>query len=207
MLRCYRPQTKFAKVMSLQVFVCPHRGVGGIPACIAGGIPACLAAGLLGGGIPECLAGFQAHTQGGSWRGISPGRCLLLGVPAPGGACSRGGVETPPPWRLLLQAVRILLECILVNGWNYVFGSHEIPESQSLSCSKNIISTSRLKIVAFTAECSSTLRWQRQIKFNIFLFSVAITMWTPPSIAMIPIFSIAIAVRIGSRTHSMTTPK
>ena len=41
-----------------------------IPACIAGGIPAYLAAGLQGGGIPACLAGFQAHTQGGSLRGI-----------------------------------------------------------------------------------------------------------------------------------------
>ena len=42
-------------------------GGGGISACIAGGIPACLAAGLLEGGIPACLAGFQTHTQGGSW--------------------------------------------------------------------------------------------------------------------------------------------
>ena len=55
-----------------------------IPACIAGGIPACLAAGLQGG----CLL------LGGG---------LLLGVP--------GG---DPPGRLLLRAVRILLECILV---------------------------------------------------------------------------------------------
>ena len=37
-----------AKVMFLQVSVCPGGG-GGIPACLAGGIPACLAAGLQGG--------------------------------------------------------------------------------------------------------------------------------------------------------------
>ena len=58
----YRPQTKFAKVMFLQVSVCP-RGGG---AC--------------------------------SRRG-----CLVRGV------CGH-----PPPRRLLLRAVRILLECILV---------------------------------------------------------------------------------------------
>ena len=51
---------------------CVSVHVGGvIPACIAGGIPACFAAGLQMGlcGIPAYLAGFQAHTQGGSWRG------------------------------------------------------------------------------------------------------------------------------------------
>ena len=48
-------------------------------------------------------------------------------VPGPGGYCSRGCVPGPegvpgpgggcgdPPWRLLLRAVRILLECILVH--------------------------------------------------------------------------------------------
>ena len=66
------------------------------------------------------------------WPGgvCSGGGCLLPGVclrgsalgevPALGGVCSRGacstgGVSDPPlPWRLLLRAVRILLECILV---------------------------------------------------------------------------------------------
>ena len=59
------------------------------------------------GGVPgpggvwsrECLL------QGGAW---SWGCLLWGGVPAPGGAWWR------PPRRLLLQAVRILLECILV---------------------------------------------------------------------------------------------
>ena len=48
----------------------------------------------------------------GAW---SPGG----GVPGPGGGC----VETPPPGRLLLRVVRILLECILVS---YVFWSSYI---------------------------------------------------------------------------------
>ena len=41
--------------------------------------------------------------QWGAWSGG--------GVHGPGGVCM---VETPPPRRLLLRAVRILLECILV---------------------------------------------------------------------------------------------
>ena len=60
-------------------------------------------------------------TGGWGWGCLVPGGCLVLGgtwsrgLPAPRGACS-GGVEIPP-WRLLLRAVRILLECILVNHW------------------------------------------------------------------------------------------
>ena len=51
-----------------------------------------------GGGVPG---------PGGvwSWGVPGPGGCLLLGVCVPGGN---------PPGRLLLRAVRILLECILV---------------------------------------------------------------------------------------------
>ena len=69
----------------------------------------------------------QAHTQEGSWGGSGPGPHprgevegdLARGVPGVRGACSGGacfrlGVETPPPWRLLLRVVRILLEYILV---------------------------------------------------------------------------------------------
>ena len=37
------------------------------------------------------------------------------GVSAPGGACSWGVPGGDPPGRLLLWAVRILLECILVS--------------------------------------------------------------------------------------------
>ena len=54
--------------------VCHSVHRGGIPACIAGGIPACLAAGGRCA-IPACI---------GEWGG------LLLGVPGPGGAWSRG---------------------------------------------------------------------------------------------------------------------
>ena len=80
-------RNEVAKVMFLQVCVCPQGGggVGGIPACLAGGIPACLAAGLQEG-------------------------CLLLA-----GACSGGcGGDPPASRRLLMRTVRILLECILV---------------------------------------------------------------------------------------------
>ena len=92
-----------------------------------------------GGGIPACIAGFQALTRGeveGSGQGGSPGphprgklRGLAWGVsrPTPGGlqAHTWGGLHTQgvcipacteadiPQW-LLLQAVCILLECILV---------------------------------------------------------------------------------------------
>ena len=37
MLHYYRPQTKFAKVMFLQVSVCPHRGVGVVCMFFLGG--------------------------------------------------------------------------------------------------------------------------------------------------------------------------
>ena len=110
-------------------------GGGAIPACIAGGIPACLAT-VFGGG------GLQANTQGGSgggsglgpqpsgkMRGIwsrptpkgevegdLPGGCLVLGgcLIWGGGAWSQGGACSRPLGRLVLRAVRILLECILV---------------------------------------------------------------------------------------------
>ena len=72
--------------------------------------------------------GLQAHTHGGSW-GVWPG-----GSPGPHPGCNwgvwPGGVSRPTPgmypsmhWgrhpprrRLLLRAVRILLECILVSS-------------------------------------------------------------------------------------------
>ena len=66
-----------AKVMFLQVCVCPRGGGGGIPACLAGGIPTCLAAGLQGGGIPACL------------QQVSRGGPCSRGVPAPGGVWRR----------------------------------------------------------------------------------------------------------------------
>ena len=82
----------------------------------------------------KCLS---VHRVGWGW-GSAPGGCLVLwGVPGPGGcpvlgvpgipACTEAGT---PERRLLLRTVRILLECILVNGSNrlllsrcsYLFG-------------------------------------------------------------------------------------
>ena len=60
---------------------------------------------------------------GGTW---SRGLCLVLGggVPGPGwgGTWSWGGLPggEPPPRRLLLRAVRILLECILVGKYKFI---------------------------------------------------------------------------------------
>ena len=88
----------WGKVICLQACVCPQWG-GGLPG--------------LGGSAPWGGACFQ--------RGGVPGLggCLLPGGLLLGGACSRGGgaaggVWWRPPGRLLLRAVRILLECILV---------------------------------------------------------------------------------------------
>ena len=73
----YRPQTKFAKVMFLQVSVCP-RGSGGVVSQHTlqvvsqhalqggGGIPACIAAGGWYPSMPCSRRGLQAHTQVGS---------------------------------------------------------------------------------------------------------------------------------------------
>ena len=56
-----------------------------------------------------------ASSQGGRmlppWGVFPPGGCFLLGDASSGGA---GGDTHPPPGRLLLRAVRILLECSLV---------------------------------------------------------------------------------------------
>ena len=76
--------------------------------------------GLAGGGVsrPTLMGGLQVYTWGGfsrhTWGG-SPG-------PHPGGFQAHMGSvsqhaqrQNPPGWRPLLWAVRILLECILVN--------------------------------------------------------------------------------------------
>ena len=53
---------------------------------------------------------------GGLPQGVlPPGECFLGGVLPPGGGCFLSGVPGGDlPGRLLLRAVRILLECILV---------------------------------------------------------------------------------------------
>ena len=91
-------RNEVAKVMFLQVSVCPQWGGGGIPACLVGGIPACLVAGLWGGAIPACIAGgIPACLATGLQRG---GVCLAEGCPLGGGSLLQGGlllegVETP----------------------------------------------------------------------------------------------------------------
>ena len=114
----YRPQTKFAKVMFLHVSVCPWGGwwYPGMHCRWYLSMPCSRSPGE--GGIPACLAGFQAHTQGGSW-GVWPGGLqahTLGGSPGPhlGGVCvSQHALRQTPRW-LLLRTIRILLECILV---------------------------------------------------------------------------------------------
>ena len=60
---------------------------------------------LFTGGVVPGLGGV--HGPGGAWS---------WGCTWSGGGCAWSGVlvETPPPRRLLLRVVRILLECILV---------------------------------------------------------------------------------------------
>ena len=98
----------WCKVIFLHLFVILFTG-GWVP-CLVGGMPG--PGGACSGG---CAWSRGCLFPGGAWsRG-----CLLSGVvPAPrGDAWSREGclVETPPPGQLLLQAVCILLECILVH--------------------------------------------------------------------------------------------
>ena len=92
-------RNEVAKVIFLQVCVCPRGGEGG------------------------------AWSSGGAWSrgawsgGVSaPGGCLVLGGLGPGGTRSGGGVgipvcteADPRERRLLLRTVRILQECILVS--------------------------------------------------------------------------------------------
>ena len=76
----YRPQTKFAKVMFLHVSVILSTWGGGwYPSMHCRWYPSMPCSRSPGGGIPACLAGFQTHTQGGSWDGSGQGR----GSPGP----------------------------------------------------------------------------------------------------------------------------
>ena len=116
---------------------------GGIPACLAGlqATPRGEVEGSGLGGSPDPhLGGFQAHTQGVSrptprgnlqahtWGGLqahTQGEGFQtqtwgggLSRPTPGGISQHALRQTMPPRRLLLRAVRILLECILVERVN-----------------------------------------------------------------------------------------
>ena len=100
----YRPQTKFAKVMFLQVCVCPQGGMRGRGACMAGW-------GCVVGG--PCVAGEHVWQGGGhAWQG---------GHVWQGDMHGRGHAWHARPWQILRlwhtvneRAVSILLECILV---------------------------------------------------------------------------------------------
>ena len=88
----YRPQTKFAKVMFLQVSVCPHGGGawllwGGACVVTPGGYvwllrEACVVA---PGGVVCVVAprGVCVVNPGGGMHGYSGGACMV----APGGMC------------------------------------------------------------------------------------------------------------------------
>ena len=89
----YRPQTKFAKAMFLHVSVILSTWGGLLPGRV------CLVS--VGSAPGGCLV--QEGVGGDLLRGV----CLVL-----------GGAWWRPPGRLLLRAVRILLECILVS---YIF--------------------------------------------------------------------------------------
>ena len=112
----YRPQRSWGKVISSQASVILLTGVG---ASSRGG----------------------ASSQGGasSWGGVLP----------PGGASSRGvcflpgglvETTTHPPGRLLLRAVRILLECILV-------ANSSVSATKLVAIVENVRNTHETKIV------------------------------------------------------------
>ena len=102
----YSPQTKFAKVMFLQVSVCPQgracmvSGRGGMHGCCWG---ACMVA---GGGVCMVAGGHAWLLAGGVTVHACWGRCVWL----------LGGVRRIS-WDMVNEwAVRILLECILVEN-------------------------------------------------------------------------------------------
>ena len=76
-INCYRPQTKFAKVMFLQVSVCPQgggmwQGVCMTGACMTG---ACMAGACVAGACVAgaCVAGGHAWQGGFVARGVCGG--------------------------------------------------------------------------------------------------------------------------------------
>ena len=122
----YRRQTKFAKVMFLQVSVCPRGGMHG-----CGGVCGCSGEGhtwLLLGGHVWLLPGGHAWQRGGMHGRGGWGVCMVKGgMHGKGGSCvakggsgvTKGGMHGKGgrAWYarpVIARAVRILLECILV---------------------------------------------------------------------------------------------
>ena len=87
----YRPQTKFANVMFLQVSVCPRGGVPGKGACMAGMFVhsggACMGRRVVCG-RGTCMVG-GVHGRGHTWHGEG-GVCMAGGVHGGGGMHDRG---------------------------------------------------------------------------------------------------------------------
>ena len=126
MLSCYRPQTKFAKVMVLQVSVCPHWGgmcgfIRGVCVVLFGG--ACMV--LFGGACMVLFGGHAWFYLGGCAWFYLGGMCGFIWGGMHGfirGACMvfpGGHVWFFQFFRIQWdtvneRAVRILLECILV---------------------------------------------------------------------------------------------
>ena len=89
----YRPQTKFAKVMFLQVSVCPR---GGMHGCRG----ACMVKGA-------CVAKEGAY--------VAKGACMVKGACVVKGGGGMRGIQQD---KINERAGRILLECILVLNVN-----------------------------------------------------------------------------------------
>ena len=115
---CYRPQTKFAKVMFSLVVVCPQWGGGSVHKGV------CVGESLLGGLCPGgCLSRgslSQGLCSGVSVRGVSVQGGLCLGGYVSRGSLSRGvSVQGSLSRRISItvngkeRALCTLLECIL----------------------------------------------------------------------------------------------
>ena len=110
----YRAQTKFAKVMFLQVSVCPWGG-----ACVAGGMHG---GGAHGGGHAwqgACMAG-----EGCAWWGGMHGR----GGAAWRGACVAGGHA----WQILRDTVIRSMSRRYASYWNAFLLLDTIKEAQKV---------------------------------------------------------------------------
>ena len=127
---CYRPQTKFAKVMFLHVSVILSTG-GCYLSIHCRWYPSMPCSRSPGGGSPgpQPRGKLRGSGPGPQPRGKLKGSGLGVGVvcprgrgrvPAPGvsawGVSALEGGVWRPPRQLLLRAVRILLECILVHN-------------------------------------------------------------------------------------------
>ena len=145
----YRPQTKFAKVMFLQVSVCPQEGgrawllQGGHTWLLPGGC-----AWLLPGGMHGCSQGVCMVAPGGHVWLLPGGVCGKGGrawqrgnVWQKGGMHGEGGVRGEGgcvwyAWPVIAWAVRILLECILVSQVSVILFGGGISEGEGVGMSK-----------------------------------------------------------------------